>query len=181
MGSGANKIIEENFFVTRRRTVYRIVVPSAFLFDDRAMEKVVVLCVTSKPQTNAQANTQANSRVITSFLALALAGVLLFAGGVSAETFKQGKKPGPKKSKTAKALSYYFRVPHESATPHLMEECPTTFDSDPKLMKGCEAYVSGSEIKARRCLSLDEKFVYFLYKSKKDCLIDREATLANEE
>lgn len=80
-----------------------------------------------------------------------------------------------------KPTSYYFRVPHELATPHRLEECLPISLPAPKLMKSCEDYVSGSEIKSKRCVSLDGRFVYLVFKVKKDCMIDREATLANEE
>lgn len=129
------------------------VVPSGFLFDDVHMLKLVGFVVG---------------------LGLGAVGFL----GVMAEA--DAGTANSKKSKKAPVASYYFRVPHEATTPHLIEQCPSVVMPAPKLMKACEVYVSGSDIKALRCESLDGRFMYLVYKSKEDCLIDREAMLANE-
>lgn len=135
------------------------VVPSGFLFDDIPMQK-----------------TQFVSTI------LSMAAVLFLvttASGKSAEPLKSG--PLGKLAVSDKKESFYFRVPHESNLPHLIEECPSIILPQPKRMKACQNYVSGAAIKALRCESLDGRFLYLVYKSKEDCLIDREATLANEE
>jgi hypothetical protein len=98
-----------------------------------------------------------------------LASVLLVAAVAS------GKSAAPEKKD-----SFYFRVPHESVMPQLLEECPSIVMPQPKRIKACAEYVSGDDIKALRCESLDGRFVYLVYKTKEDCLIDREAALANE-
>lgn len=104
------------------------------------------------------------------------------ASSTNASSNKAPSEPqSSQPTKAGKTLSYYFRVPSEVTTPHLLEPCPVISMPEPKLMRTCQKFVSGSEIEALRCESLDGRFFYLVYNSKKDCQIDREAMLANED